>query len=122
MFVIDPTPYEIRLSHTTALVESAQARLDLANRSWRVPNKLKESGAGTNENVEQRAEEQLSAQAALDDAQAQVRDAQFDLDHCRINGAVHRAHRGAPGVGWQPGGRQPSGQQSNDPIGHARFS
>lgn len=84
LFVIDPTPYEIRLSHTTALVESAQARLDLANRELARANKLKESGAGTNENVEQRAEEQLSAQAALDDAQAQVRDAQFDLDHCRI--------------------------------------
>ena len=84
LFSIDPTPYEIKLSLATALVESAQARLDLANRELARAKALVVSGAGTNENVEQRSEEQLSAQAALDNGQAQVRDAQFDLDHCKI--------------------------------------
>ena len=36
------------------------------------------------ENLDQRTSDQEAAQAALDDAQAQIRDARFDLDHCRI--------------------------------------
>jgi multidrug efflux pump subunit AcrA (membrane-fusion protein) len=31
LFVIDPTPYKITLSHATALVETARARLEFAN-------------------------------------------------------------------------------------------
>jgi RND family efflux transporter MFP subunit len=39
---------------------------------------------GTEQTVDQRAAEQRSAQAAVDDAKAQIRDAEFDLEHCRI--------------------------------------
>jgi hypothetical protein len=35
----------------------------------------------TAENLDQRAADQRAAQAAVDDAKAQIRDAQFDLDH-----------------------------------------
>ena len=40
--------------------------------------------AGTAQNVDQRTADQRAAQAAVDDANAQIRDAQFDLEHCRI--------------------------------------
>jgi len=84
LFEIDPTPYQIKLSQATAQLESAHARFDLASRELSRAETLKRTDAGTVENVDQRAAEQQTAQAAIDDAQAFIRDAQFDLDHCRI--------------------------------------
>jgi RND family efflux transporter MFP subunit len=84
LFVIDPVPYEIKLAQANAQVESAKARIDLANHELTRAQTLKRTDAGTTENVEQRAADQLAAQATLDAANAAVRDAQFDLDHCRI--------------------------------------
>ncbi|MEZ0603227.1 efflux RND transporter periplasmic adaptor subunit [Paraburkholderia sp. IW21] len=84
LFEIDPVPYQIKMSQATALLESANARLDLATRELARAQMLKSTDAGTAENVEQRNAEKLAAQAAVDDAKAQVRDARFDLDHCQI--------------------------------------
>ena len=36
------------------------------------------------QNVDQRTAERQAAEAAVNDAKAQIRDAQFDLEHCRI--------------------------------------
>lgn len=84
LFEIDPTQYQIKLSEATAQLESAQARYDLASKELVRAQTLKQTEAGTIENVEQRASEQRTAQAAIDAAQALIRDTQFDLDHCRI--------------------------------------
>ena len=84
LFVIDPTPYQIKLSQATAQLESAHARLDLASRELVRAQTLKRTGFGTIENADQRAAEQRADQAAVDDAEALVRDARFDLDHCYI--------------------------------------
>jgi membrane fusion protein, multidrug efflux system len=84
LFVIDPVPYEIKLAQANAQLESATARLEFANRELARAQMLKRSGAVAVENVDQRTSDQQAAQAAFDDAQAQIRDARFDLDHCRI--------------------------------------
>ncbi|WP_158903524.1 efflux RND transporter periplasmic adaptor subunit [Burkholderia sp. L27(2015)] len=84
LFVIDPEPYEIKMSQATAQLESANARLELATRELARAQTLKSTDAGTAENVEQRAAEKQAGQAAVDAAKALVRDARFDLDHCRI--------------------------------------
>jgi multidrug efflux system membrane fusion protein len=84
LFVIDPTPYEIKLSHATAQLQTAEARLELASRQFARAEKLKGTGAGSGENAEQKTAELKAGRAAVDDAQSMVRDAQFDLDHCRI--------------------------------------
>jgi len=84
LFEIDPIPYEIKLSQATAQVESANARLLLATRELSRAEMLKSTDAGTTENVEQKTADKQAAQAAVDDAKAQVRDARFDLDHCKI--------------------------------------
>ena len=84
LFEIDPVPYQIKMSQATAQLESAKARLDLATRELARAQMLKSTDAGTTQNVEQRNAEKLAAQAAVDDAKAQVRDARFDLDHCQI--------------------------------------
>jgi membrane fusion protein, multidrug efflux system len=84
LFTIDPEPYEIRLAQATALRRTAEARLVLAKQELARARELERNDAGTTQNVEQRTSELNAAQAALDDAAAQIRDARFDLDRCRI--------------------------------------
>lgn len=84
LFTIDPGPYEIRLAQAKAQLESATARLDLANRERDRAVKLLEAHAISHEEFDTRSAEQHSAQAAIDAAKAQIRDAEFDLGHCRI--------------------------------------
>jgi RND family efflux transporter MFP subunit len=84
LFVIDPEPYQIRMSQAQAQLEAAKARLDLATQELVRAQRLKATDAGSAENVEQRVADRLSAQAALDGALAQVHDARFDLEHTRI--------------------------------------
>lgn len=84
LFTIDPTPYEIRLAQATAQLEAAQSRLTLANSQLYRARTLKRTDFGTAQNVDERTAEVGAAQAAIDDADAQIRDARFDLAHCRI--------------------------------------
>jgi len=70
LFEIDPTPYQIRMSQATA-------RLALARQELTRAKELQRTDSGTVQNVEQR-------QAEATEAEAAVRDAHFDLDHCRI--------------------------------------
>jgi RND family efflux transporter MFP subunit len=84
LFTIDPRPYEIRLAQATAQLETATARLDLADRQLVRAQVLQRTLAGTAQNVDQRTADQRAAQAAVDEAKSQIRDAQFDLEHCRI--------------------------------------
>lgn len=84
LFEIDPEPYQIKLSQATAGLESANARLALATRELARAQELQRSEAGTVENVDQKVAEQRAAQAAVDNANALVRDARFDLDRCKI--------------------------------------
>ncbi len=84
LFTIDSVPYEIRYTQARAQQQTAAARLVLARQELSRAQELETSEAGTRQNTEQRTSELHAAQAALDDADAQVRDARFDLDHCRI--------------------------------------
>src|SRR6266404_166269 len=84
LFKIDPTPYEIKLSEATAQLESARARLDLANRETVRASTLARTGAGSVQIADQRGAEQRAAQAAVSESEARVRDAQFDLDRTSI--------------------------------------
>ena len=84
LFIIDPTPYQIKFDEGTAQVAKARARLELATTELARAQTLQKTDAGTVENVDQRSAEQRSAQAALDEAEALVRDAKFDLDRTRV--------------------------------------
>jgi multidrug efflux pump subunit AcrA (membrane-fusion protein) len=81
LFEIDPTPYQIKLSEATAQLESTRARLDLANREAVRASTLARTGAGSVQAADQRGAEQRAAQAAVNEAEARVRDALFDLNH-----------------------------------------
>ena len=84
LFTIDPEPYKIALAQATAQLGVATAHLELAKRQLTRAKDLQESDAGTVENVDERTGDQRAAQASVEEASARVRDAQFDLDRCRI--------------------------------------
>lgn len=84
LFTIDPRPYEIRLAAAEAQLATAVARLALADRELFRAQALKRTDFGTAENVDQRTSDERAAQAAIDAAKAQIRDAQFDIEHCSI--------------------------------------
>jgi len=84
LFTIDPQPYKIALAQATAQLGVAAAHLELAERQLVRAKDLEEGDAGTVENVDQRTGDQRAAQASVEDAKARIRDAQFDLDRCRI--------------------------------------
>jgi RND family efflux transporter MFP subunit len=84
LFTIDTGPYEIRLAQAKAQLESATSRLDLANRERDRAVKLLGQHAVSREEFDARSAEQHSAEAAIAAAKAQIRDAEFDLGHCRI--------------------------------------
>src|SRR5215470_17445926 len=84
LFTIDPRPYEIRLAQANAQLDTARARLALASRELNRAQTLAAKAFGTEQAVDQRTNDQRAAQAAVDDAKAQIRDAEFDLEHCRI--------------------------------------
>jgi multidrug efflux pump subunit AcrA (membrane-fusion protein) len=84
LFTIDSRPYEIKLAQAKAQLETATARRVLADRELHRAQELERNDAGTVQNVEQRTSDLQATQASVDDASAQIRDAQFDLDHCGI--------------------------------------
>jgi multidrug efflux system membrane fusion protein len=84
LFMIDPRPYEIKLAKATAQLQTASARLALASVQLGRAQTLLRTSFGTAETVDQRTSEQRSAQAAIDDAKAQIGDAQLDIEYCRI--------------------------------------
>ncbi len=84
LFAIDPVPYQIKMAQAQAELQSANARLDLATRELTRAQQLKTVDAGSTENVDQKLAEKAAAQAAVAGAQALIRDARFDLDHCRV--------------------------------------
>src|SRR5258708_16275744 len=84
LFTIDPVPYEIKVAQATAQLETATARLELATRELDRASELRRKSVIAPQDLDQRVAENEAAQAASDGAQAQIRDARFDLDHCRI--------------------------------------
>ncbi|MBE7210568.1 MAG: efflux RND transporter periplasmic adaptor subunit [Gluconacetobacter diazotrophicus] len=85
LFVIDPRPYQIKLAQAVAAAQTAQARLTLAGSElWRA-QQLKNSSYGTAQAVDQRGADQRANTAALAQAEQQIRDAQLDLEYCRVS-------------------------------------
>lgn len=84
LFVIDRRPYEIKLAQAKAQLETARSRLDLANNQLERVQSLRKNGWSTQETFDQRASDKQSAQAAIDDALARIRDAELDLEYTRV--------------------------------------
>jgi RND family efflux transporter MFP subunit len=84
LFTVDPRPFQVRLDQGTAQLQTAQAKLTLAEAElWRA-QQLRRTEFGTAETVDERAADQRSAQAAIDSAKAAITDARLDLEFSRI--------------------------------------
>jgi membrane fusion protein, multidrug efflux system len=84
LFVIDPRPYEIKLEQAKAALQTATARVALATNQLSRATSLKRSDFATQETVDQRTNDQDASLAAVADAKARVRDAELDLEYCRV--------------------------------------
>jgi membrane fusion protein, multidrug efflux system len=84
LFVIDPRPYEIKLAQAQAALQTAAARVALANTQLSRAQSLRHNEFATQETVDQRTSDQDASQAAVEDARARVRDAELDLEYCRV--------------------------------------
>src|ERR1700758_211785 len=84
LFVIDPRPYEIKLAQARAALQTAMARVALASTQLSRAQSLKRNDFATQETVDQRTSDQDSSKAAVEDAKARIRDAELDLEYCRV--------------------------------------
>src|SRR5258708_1577720 len=84
LFVIDPRPYEIKLEQAKAALQTATARVALANNQLFRAQSLKRSDFATQETVDQRTNDHDASQAAVEDAKARIKDAELDLEYCRV--------------------------------------
>jgi RND family efflux transporter MFP subunit len=100
LFVIDPRPFEIQLQQAMAQQQTAAAQLDLANKQLSRYAELRRNDFASGEVVDQRVQQQRSAQAALEQAKAAIRAAQLNLEFSRITAPItgrisqHRASIG----------------------------
>jgi len=84
LFVIDPRPYEIRLAQAKAQLQTTAARVALANNQLSRAQSLRRNEFATQETVDQRTSDQDASAAAVEDAKARIRDAELDLEYCRV--------------------------------------
>jgi len=84
LFVIDPRPYEIQLRQATAQRETAAAALELADKQVARTARLNREQFATDELLDQRAQIQRAAAAAVQTAEAAIRSAQLNLEFTRI--------------------------------------
>ncbi|MEA2947398.1 MAG: rane fusion protein multidrug efflux system, partial [Alphaproteobacteria bacterium] len=84
LFAIDPRPYEIKLEQAKAALQTATARVALAGNQLSRAQSLRRNDFATQETVDQRTNDQDASQAAVADAKARMRDAELDLEYCRV--------------------------------------
>ncbi len=84
LFVIDPRPYDIALQNARAQVATAEAALKLSGQQLERTSNLVTSSFASRETLDQRTEQRLAADAALDQAKAAVRKAELDMGWTRI--------------------------------------
>ncbi|WP_176470464.1 efflux RND transporter periplasmic adaptor subunit [Pseudomonas sp. Irchel 3F5] len=88
LFTIDPRPYQAVLAKAQATRESAVVRLNLARTELARSSKLIQERATSQREHDQRANEQLEAQATLAAAQADVQAARLNLQYTSITAPV----------------------------------
>jgi RND family efflux transporter MFP subunit len=84
LFVIDPRPYEIKLEQAKAALQTATARVELANAQLARSQSLRRNEFASQEMVDQRTSDRDASQATVEDAKARIRDAELDLEYCRV--------------------------------------
>jgi RND family efflux transporter MFP subunit len=88
LFVIDPRPYEIALASAKANVAQAEASLELAKRQLVRGGELRQKDFLAASDYDTRIQQTKAAEGALGVAEAQLRDAQLNLEFTRVTAPV----------------------------------
>lgn len=88
LFIIDQRPYRIGLEQARAELESARTRLDLAQKELTRAENLRVTGAVSQELIDRRNQEYLSAKAAVSSAQAAVNSAELDMEFTEVKAPI----------------------------------
>lgn len=88
LFVIDKRPYKAALDQSRAGVASAQARLTFAQTDFERASSLQRTGNISDQTVDQRRQNFVSARADLDNAEAALRNAQLNHDFTEVRAPV----------------------------------
>ena len=84
LFTIDQRPYRATLEQGEALVASAQVRVEFASNDLERAESLRRTGNISDQVLDQRRSNYLTARAELDRAEATVRQARLDLEFTEI--------------------------------------
>jgi membrane fusion protein (multidrug efflux system) len=88
VFTIEPETYQASVDQKVAQRDSAQAALTNADMQLQRAAELLRSNTGTRQTYDQRLSEQLQAKANLEDARAQLRDAEIQLSYTTIKSPI----------------------------------
>lgn len=88
LFIIDRRPYKAALDQARASVASAQARLTFAQTDYERANSLQKTGNISDQTVDQRRQNYVSARADQDNAEAALRNAQLNYDFTEVRAPV----------------------------------
>lgn len=88
LFTIDPTPYRIAVNQKRALRDGAQAALINADAQLKRAAELLRTNNVSQVSYDQRLAEQLQAKATLDDAEAQLEDAELQHSYTKITAPI----------------------------------
>jgi RND family efflux transporter MFP subunit len=122
LFVIDPRPYQAEYDRAAADLKRYKTALDLARIESARVQRLRESGAVSQEELDERTSTVAQAEANASGAQAALESAQLNLNFTRVTspiaGRVSRAEvtRGNLVTGGNNGGTLLSSVVSMDPI------
>jgi membrane fusion protein, multidrug efflux system len=88
MFLIDPVPYEIALSQARAQLAQQQALIDQAKREQQRLKTLLETQSVSQREYDNAVSDEAVARAALQQAQANVREAELNLSYTTVTAPV----------------------------------
>ena len=88
VFTIEPETYQAAVDQKVAQRDSAQAALTNADLQLQRATELLRTNTGTKQTYDQRLSEQLQAKANLEDARAQLRDAEIQLSYTTITSPI----------------------------------
>ncbi len=88
LFTIDPRPYEAVVQRMEARVASARSRVELTAQELENVSKLQVNGAISAEDYDRRAKAAADAEGLLRAAEAELREAQLDLEFTTIRSPI----------------------------------
>ena len=88
VFTIEPETHQAAVDQKVAQRDSAQAALSNADLQLQRATELLRTNTGTKQTYDQRLSEQLQAKANLEDARAQLRDAEIQLSYTTIKSPI----------------------------------